>query len=101
MKIKKRDKVKIIYGKDKGREGVVEKVYLKDNKVLIPGINIVKKHIKKNEQMPKGGIIEVPKPLEVSKVMVICPKCNKPTRVGILREKNKKFRYCKKCKSKI
>jgi large subunit ribosomal protein L24 len=101
MKIKKGDKVKIIYGKDKGREGVVEKVYRKDNKVLIPGINLYKRHIKKNEKMPKGGIIEIPRPLDVSKVMLICPKCAKPTRVGILREKNKKWRICKKCKSKI
>ncbi len=101
MKIKKGDKVKIIYGKDKGREGVVEKVYRKDNKVLIPGINLYKRHIKKNEKMPKGGIIEIPRPLDVSKVMLICPKCAKPTRVGILREKSKKWRICKKCKSKI
>jgi large subunit ribosomal protein L24 len=63
MKIKKGDKVKVIYGKDKGKEGVVEKVYQKANKVLIPGINLYKKHIKKNEKMPQGGIIEVPRPL--------------------------------------
>ncbi len=101
MKIKKGDKVKVIYGKDKGKEGVVEKVYQKTNKVLIPGINLYKKHIKKNEKMPQGGIIEVPRPLPVSKVMLICPKCKKPSRVGFLKEGKKKFRVCKKCESKI
>jgi len=101
MKIKKGDKVKVIYGKDKGKEGIVEKVYKKSRKVLIPGINLYKRHIRKNEKMPQGGIIDVPRPLSVSKVMIICPKCKKPTRVGFLREGNKKFRQCKKCSSKI
>jgi len=101
MKIKKGDKIKVISGKDKGREGVVEKVYLKANKVLIPGINIYKKHIKKNEKMPQGGIIEIPRPLDVCKVMLICPKCGKATRVRIERRDGKKFRVCKKCNSNI
>jgi len=101
MKIKKGDKVKVIYGKDKGKEGVVEKVYKKTNKVLIPGVNLYKKHIKKNEKMPQGGIIDIPRPLDVSKVMLICPKCKKPTRVGFFKEGKKKFRICKKCESKI
>jgi len=101
MKIKKGDKVKVIYGKDKGREGVVEKVYRKANKILILGINLYKRHIKKSEKMPQGGIIDVPRPLAVSKVMLICPKCKKETRVGFLLENGKKFRICKKCKSKI
>jgi large subunit ribosomal protein L24 len=101
MKIKKGDKVKVIYGKDKGKEGVVEKVYQKVNKVLISGVNLYKRHIKKNEKMPQGGIIDVPRPLDVSKVMLICPKCKKPTRVGFLVDGKKKFRLCKKCQSKI
>jgi len=101
MKIKKGDKVKVIYGKDKGKEGVVEKVYQKANKVLIAGVNLYKRHIKKNEKMPQGGIIDVPRPLDVSKVMLICSKCKKPTRVGFLVDGKKKFRLCKKCQSKI
>lgn len=101
MKIKKGDKVKVIYGKDKGREGVVERVYRKTNKVLIPGINLYKRHIKKNEKMPQGGVVEVPRPLDVSKVMLICSKCNQATRVSYQVEKGKKWRVCKKCKSKI
>ncbi len=101
MKIVKGDKVKVVYGKDKGREGKVEIVYKKQNKVLIEGINIYKKHVKKSEQTPKGGIVEMPRALDVSKVVIICPKCSKPTRISIKREKGKKKRICKKCKSTI
>lgn len=101
MKIRKGDKIKIIAGKDKGREGKVEKVYLKSNRVLIPNINIYKRHVKKNEKMPQGGIVDVPRPVDVSKVMLICLKCGKITRVGYKMEKNKKVRVCKKCDSKI
>lgn len=101
MKIKKGDKIKVMVGKDKGREGVIERVYKKQNKVLIQGVNIYKKHIKKNEQMPKGGVVELPRPLGVSKLAFLCPKCGKTTRLGYKLEKNKKFRVCKKCKSKI
>ncbi len=101
MKIKKGDKVRVIYGKDEGREGVVEKVYRKSGKVLIPGINIYKKHIKKNEKMPQGGVVEVPRALHVAKVMLICPRCKKLTRVGFELTKTKKFRICKECKNRI
>lgn len=101
MKIKKGDKVKVIAGKDEGREAIVDRVYEKSRKVLLPKINIYKKHIKKNEKMPQGGVVEVPRSLDIAKVMLICPKCNKVTRVGYVTEKNKKFRICRKCKSKL
>ncbi|OQY67394.1 50S ribosomal protein L24 [Microgenomates bacterium UTCPR1] len=101
MKIKKGDKIKVISGKDKGRDGVVERVYKKSEKILVQGINIFKKHLKKSEQSPQGGIADVPRPILASKVALICSKCGKPTRVGFRVEKDKKFRICKKCKSKI
>lgn len=101
MKIRKGDKIKVISGKDKGKEGKVEKVYKKSNKILVLGINLYKRHLKKNPQTNQGGIVEVPRPIDVSKVMLICPKCNKTTRVGFVFENGKKYRYCKKCKSKI
>jgi len=101
MKIRKGDKIKVIAGKDKGREGIVEKVYIRQETVLVPGTNLYKKHVRKSEQMPKGGVVEVPRPLSMGKVMVICPKCKKPTRVGYMREKGSKSRICKKCKSTI
>lgn len=101
MRIKKGDKIKVITGKDKGRDGIVEKIYIKNDTVLIQGVNIYKKHIKKNEKMPQGGVVEVPRPLSVSKVMLLCPLCKKSTRVSYKVEKNKKVRVCKKCKSII
>src|SRR3990167_7787600 len=101
MKIKKGDKVKMTVGKDKGKDGVVEKVYKNSNKVIVTGMNLYKRHVKKNEKMPQGGIIDLPRAMNVSKLTLICPKCNKITRVGIKIEKNKKYRICKKCESKI
>ncbi|MFZ6035070.1 MAG: 50S ribosomal protein L24 [Patescibacteria group bacterium] len=101
MKIKKGDKVKVIAGKDRGREGKVEKVYKNSSRVLISGVNQYKRHVRKNDQMPQGGIIDVPRPIDASKLMVVCPKCNKLTRVGYKVEKSKKVRICLKCDSKI
>lgn len=101
MKIKKNDKVTIQTGKDKGKQGVVEKVYPKQNTVLLTGLNLYKKHMRKSEQMPKGGIVEVPRPLNVAKVGLICPHCKKTVRVGYQIEAGKKSRICKKCKSII
>ena len=101
MKIKKGDKIKVIAGKDNGRESVVERVYANSEKLMITGVNIYKKHIKKNEKMPQGGTVEVPRPMDASKVMLICPKCKKTTRIGFELVKGKKYRVCKKCKSRI
>lgn len=101
MKIKKGDKVKIIAGKDKGRDGIVEAVYKKQSKVLVAGANIYKKHVKKNEKMPQGGVVELPRSINVSNVVLICPKCNKISKIGYKVEKNKRVRVCKKCESAI
>ena len=101
MKLKKGDKIKIIAGKDKGKEGAIERVYKKIGRVLVPGLNIYKRHIKKNEKLPQGGVVDIPRPLAVAKVMLICPKCSKVTSVGYVIEQEKKLRICRKCKSKI
>lgn len=101
MKIRKGDKIKVIAGKDKGRDGVIDRVYSKSNRVLIQKVNIYKKHIKKSDKMPQGGIVEVPRAIDVSKIMLVCPKCGKLTRIGYKVEKNKKIRVCRKCESKI
>ena len=101
MKLKKGDKVKVITGKDKGREGTIEKVYTGTNTVVLPQINLYKKHVKKNEQMPQGGVVEVPRAIDASKVMLVCPKCGKTARVGYEIKGDKKTRICKKCKSVI
>lgn len=101
MKIKKGDKVKVQIGKDSGRQGKVQRVYLKQNKILVEGVNIYKKHIKKSEQTPQGGVVDIPRPLDAAKVVLVCPKCGKPMRTSYIIEKGKKFRVCKKCKSKF
>lgn len=100
MKLKKGDEVVVIIGKDKGRKGKIERVNLKKNTVLIPGINVFKRHMKRRDEKHPGGIVEVTKLMNVSKVMLVCPKCKKPTRVGYLPGKDK-IRICRKCKGKI
>jgi len=100
MKIRKKDKVKIIAGKDKSREGTVEKVFPKKGKVLVSGINIYKKHAKATPGRP-GGIVDVARPLAVSNLVLICPACGKPTRVGYKVTSDKKVRICKKCREVI
>ncbi len=101
MKIKKGDKIKVVAGKDRGREGKVERLYVKAGLVLIEGINQYKRHVKKSDKLPQGGIVDVPRPISIAKLMLVCPKCGKTTRVGYKMEKNKKVRVCKKCQSVI
>jgi len=102
MKIKKGDKVIVISGKDRGRKGEVEGVYPKSDRVIIKGLNVYKKHMKKSDAYPKGGIVEVNRPLNISKVMLICPSCKERTRIGFSQDaKGKKQRICKKCKKVI
>ncbi|MGC8733580.1 MAG: 50S ribosomal protein L24 [bacterium] len=109
MKIYKGDKVVVIKGKYKGEVSKVIKVFRKDNSVLLQGINIVKKHVKVPtlEDTPKkeAKIVKVEKTIDVSKVMLICPNCTKPTRVGFKliqdQGKSKKIRICKKCNQEI
>ncbi|HHX94005.1 MAG TPA: 50S ribosomal protein L24 [Tenericutes bacterium] len=97
MKIKKGDKVIVIAGKDKGKEGTVLKVFRKENKVLVEGINKVKKHQKPSAQNETGKIVEIEKPIHVSNVMVIDPKTKKGTRIGYTTDKKgKKVRITKK-----
>ncbi len=101
MKIKKGDKIKIVTGKDRGREGTVERVYPLQNKILVAGVNIFKKHVKKSEKMPQGGIVEISRPLQIANVALVCPQCGKPTRIGYKIEENRKVRICRKCKKAL
>jgi large subunit ribosomal protein L24 len=102
MTIKKGDNVLVIAGKDKGRQGAVEKVVRKDNRVVVTGINMRKKHLKPSQQNPRGGIIEFPGSMSRSNLMVICPHCSKPTRVGhTTGAEGKRYRFCKKCQGSL
>jgi large subunit ribosomal protein L24 len=101
MKIKKGDQIIVTTGKDKGRKGKVETVFPKEETVMVPGINIYKKHQKKRDDKHAGGIIEFARPLSMGKVALVCPKCGKPTRVGYVVTKGEKERICKKCEQRI
>lgn len=97
MKIKKGDKVKILTGKDRNKTGKVIKSIPFDQKIIVEGLNIAKKSMRPRKEGEKGQIVETPMPLNVSNVMLVCPKCDKATRVGYNVEGDKKKRVCKKC----
>lgn len=98
MKIRKGDTVLVKKGDDRGRTGKVMKVFPIKGSILVEGINIQKKHRRPKKEGEKGQIVEKPGLMSISNVQLICPKCNKPTRVGIKLENKKKKRVCKKCK---
>jgi len=100
-KIKKGDEVMVVSGKDKGKKGKVEAVFSKENKVLVSGVNQYKRHLKRRSQKQPSEIITLTKPLNVSSVAFICPKCHLATRVGFKKEKGETKRICKKCQAEI
>lgn len=102
MKFKKGDNIVVMIGKDKGRKGKIERIFPKKNKLLIPGINIYKRHTKPRGKDKTGGIIDKVLPLPAANVALLCPKCGKPTRIGyqIDREGNK-LRICRKCRALV
>ncbi|MCG7343289.1 50S ribosomal protein L24 [Sporosarcina sp. ACRSL] len=96
MHVKKGDKVMVITGKDKGKTGVILAAFPKKDRVLVEGVNIVKKHTKPNQANPQGGIVSQEAAIHVSNVMPIDPKTGEPTRVGYKIEDGKKIRIAKK-----
>ncbi|MFC1949694.1 50S ribosomal protein L24 [Chloroflexota bacterium] len=102
MKIRKNDTVMVIAGKDRGKKGKVRFVHPKDNTVLVEGVNMIKKHARPTGQARQAGIIEREESLNVSDVMLLCSKCNRPARVGSrFLEDGKKVRFCRSCKEVI
>ena len=101
MKLKKGDEVIVTAGKDKGKKGKIEKVFPRQNKVWVGGVNIYKRHTKPRGQGRPGGIIDIVKPLPVANVALICPKCGQRTRVGYRLKQEEKKRFCKKCQEII
>jgi large subunit ribosomal protein L24 len=95
MKIKKNDTVKVIAGKDKGKTGKVLLALPNDDKVLVEGVNVLKKVVKRTKT-EKGGFKDVTRPIRVSNVMLVDPKDNTPTRIGIIRKDGKRIRVTKK-----
>ncbi|MFA5993611.1 MAG: 50S ribosomal protein L24 [Parcubacteria group bacterium] len=101
MKIKKNDQVKILAGKDRGKTGKVLRVLSGEEKVVVEGVNMMKKHVKPRKEGEEGQRVELPRKTEISNVMLVCPKCGEATRVGYKVSKDSKFRVCKKCKAEL
>lgn len=101
MKFKKGDTIIVTIGKDKGRKGKIEQVIPKESTVIVPGINIFKRHLKKRDERQQGGIVEVARALDTAKIALVCPKCGKQTRIGYEKDGKINVRICNKCKARI
>ena len=101
LKIKKGDTVQVISGKDRGRSGKILRTVPAEGKVIVEGLNIATKHVKPRNAQEQGGIVKQELPLAASKVMVICPKCKKPTRIKTEIADGKKTRVCRHCGAEL
>lgn len=102
LRIKKNDTVMIMAGKDRGKKGKVLRILPTTSRAIVEGLNMVKKHVRRSREDQQGGIIQVEQPLALSKVMLFCSRCDRPTRVGFLKQTDgTKARYCKKCQEVI
>ena len=101
MKIKKNDNVLILKGKDRGKTGLVERVFPTENKVVVAGAFVYKKSVKPSKKAPKGGIIEINAKIPAANVAIICPSCSKITRPIKKISNQKKIRICQKCQSSL
>ena len=99
LKLKTGDLVKVMSGKDKGREGKIEKIFPKEGTVIIPEMNIFKKHVK-GVSGQKGGIYDIPRPIPLAKIALVCPKCKKPTRVGFKFAGKERRKHCDKARGR-
>jgi len=101
MKIRRNDNVMILAGKDKGKTGIVEKVYPVTGRLVVKGIALAKKHIKPSKKSPQGGIIDINLSINGSNALIVCPSCGKPTKIAYSVLNDKKIRICKKCKQSL
>ena len=98
MKVAKNDFVLVISGVDKDKKGKVLGVFPGQQRLLVEGVHFIKRHMRPSQSNPKGGIVEKEAPIHISNVMVICPKCNEPTKVGSkILEDGRRTRQCKQC----
>lgn len=102
MKIRKNDEVVVIRGDDRGKKGKVHRSFPRESRVLVEGVHVAKRHMKPRGNIRQAGIIEREAPVHVSKVMLVCTKCHRPTRVGLLTlEDGSRVRVCKKCREVV
>ena len=102
-RIKRGDTVEVISGREKGKRGKVIRIHSKgeDSNVLIESLNMIKKHMKPSAKNKEGGILEMEGPINISNVSMVCPKCDKVSKVGFKLSDDKNVRYCRKCKEVI
>ena len=101
MRLKKGDRVRVLSGKDRGDEGDIMRVFPKEDRVIVEGVNVAKKHQRALRATMQAGIIDKDMPMPASNVAIVCRSCGKPTRVGYRSEGNNKIRICKKCKGDL
>jgi large subunit ribosomal protein L24 len=101
LSIRTGDKVKVIAGKDKGKEAKVLATLPYKQRLIVERVNMMKKATRPSQRNPKGGILEIEAPIHVSNVMLVCPSCSQPTRIGRKREDGTRVRVCKKCGNDI
>jgi large subunit ribosomal protein L24 len=102
MKIHKDDQVLVITGKDRGKKGKVRFAHPREQRVIVEGINFIKKHSKARGAARQAGIIDLEAPLHISNVMLVCGKCNQPTRIGYRRlDDGRKVRFCRNCQEVV
>ena len=103
MNVRKNDSVTVVSGNSLGKQGKVLKVFPKENRIIIEGVNVMKRHSRPSQKNPQGGIVQKEAPINLSNVMVVCPKCGKNTRIGnaVVKDatsgRDKKMRVCKHC----
>mgnify|MGYP000675099371 CR=1 FL=1 len=101
-KLKKGDEVAVIRGKDRGKKGKILRIFRSKNRAIVENINLVEKKQKPTQDNPKGGIIKIEESLPVSALQIVCPSCQKRTRIGInIMDNKQKLRFCRKCKESL
>ena len=100
LHIKKNDRVLVLSGREQGKKGKVIRIYSGRGRAMVEGLNIIKKHQRPSQSF-QGGIVDRPNSLHISKLMLVCPRCSKPARVGRKMEEDRRVRYCKKCNEVI
>ncbi len=100
-RIRRGDTVRVVTGKDKGKKAKVMAVLPKEDKVLVEGVNMVKKHVRPKRSGEKGQRVSVAAPVHISNVQLVCPSCKKSSRVGVKRQDRRRQRVCKKCQAVI
>ncbi len=101
LNVHRGDRVKVITGKDKGKEGKVLRAFPEKQRVVVEGVNKIKKHTRPTQKHPQGGILEIEGTIHSSNVMLVCPSCSEPTRIGYRREDGVRLRVCKKCGKQV